>query len=115
MSGRRSPVPGCYCTACGTVQGLGPGGLVTCRECGKLGLRFYRTTPRRVTCPVDGCAFAGWEDGGVNDDLPAHRRRAHGHKLTCEWCRGTGLRRSRAKDAVDGHKPCRACNGEGVR
>lgn len=68
---------GFYCTKCGAVTRYLPAGLVTCWGCGGLGLRGYDRTPRRVSCPHEGCDFEGWDDGGVNDDLGRHHRRVH--------------------------------------
>jgi DNA-directed RNA polymerase subunit RPC12/RpoP len=68
---------GYYCSACGAITHRLPAGMVTCHQCGHLGLRGYDRRPRRVSCPVDGCNWIGWDDGGVNDDLGAHTRRDH--------------------------------------
>jgi hypothetical protein len=40
---------------------------------------------------------------------------AHGLLMQCEFCRGSGTRKSRAKDAVNGRVPCRMCEGRGKR
>lgn len=66
-----------YCRKCGAMTARLPVGMVTCQACGGLGLRGCTTRPRRVRCPKDGCAFTGWDDGGVNPDLPTHMRREH--------------------------------------
>lgn len=73
---RRAIGGGFYCSTCGAIHLSLPGGLVTCRRCGGLGLRGYDRTPRRLTCPVHP-AWRGWDDGGVNDDLGRHQRDAH--------------------------------------
>lgn len=65
---------GFYCSACGAVQGLGSGGIISCRNCGHLGLRGYSVLPRRVRCADPDCDWRGWDDGGVNDDLGRHER-----------------------------------------
>ena len=69
---------GYYCTECGACYSSPGWGLITCGRCGTIGLRGYNKRPRRVACPVEGCDFRGWDDGGVNDDLGRHNRRDHG-------------------------------------
>lgn len=74
---RRSVDRGWYCTGCGALYRTPGYGLINCQRCGHLGLRGFDRLPCRVTCPVVGCDFKGWDDGGVNDDLGRHRRKAH--------------------------------------
>lgn len=69
---------GWYCTECGALYSNPGSGLITCQRCGHMGLRGFNRPPKRVTCPEEGCDFAGWDDGGVNDDLGRHLRREHG-------------------------------------
>lgn len=66
-----------YCSNCGATYSSPGYGLITCQRCGHLGLRGCERKPVRVVCPVGGCDFTGWDDGGVNDDLGRHRRSAH--------------------------------------
>jgi hypothetical protein len=65
-----------YCADCGEIQPVGEG-FINCRHCGRLGLRGFNRRPIRVSCPQEGCHWTGWDDGGVNDELPGHLRREH--------------------------------------
>lgn len=97
---------GYYCTECGALYAHPGHGVITCGACGALGLRCFYRRPRRVSCAEPECAFSGWYDGGINDDLPGHLRRDHGLKVACEFCKATGKRRG---------KECRLCQGTGKR
>jgi hypothetical protein len=112
--GRARPRPrGWYCPECGDIQGI-PGGVVTCRKCGNLGLRaFDGHWPVRTACtaPVADCKWLGWTDG-VNDDLVTHLRREHGIAQPCEFCKGTGRKKLRRKAGVT-WADCRCCKGAG--
>lgn len=68
---------GFYCSDCGALYSKPGSGRITCGRCGASGLRMFRKIPKRVRCDVESCRFEGWDDGGVNDDLGQHRRRAH--------------------------------------
>ena len=125
---------GFYCSECGTMQHLGSG-LITCRRCGKIGLRGFADPPRRVVCPHEGCDWTGWDDGEVNDDLKVHLRREHDTRPEPEWRLtdrarvahlklGTGKRswsaacgqflRSQGRAATDDDKRCVRCS-RGIR
>ena len=67
---------GWYCPDCGARYSTLGHGLITCQRCGNLGLRGYARIPRRVNCP-EHPDWRGWDDGGINDDMPRHRRREH--------------------------------------
>lgn len=77
MSRRRRSAGGWYCTRCGATYATTGSGFITCQRCGSIGLRGFKRFPRRVSCDVPGCAFRGWDDGGVNDDLGIHKRIDH--------------------------------------
>lgn len=104
---------GYYCPECGRPQRLGSG-AITCAFCGGLGLRGYSRPPQRVRCDQPGCTWSGWNDG-INPDRVTHLRAAHGLPQECEWCKGSGRRKSRAKAATNGTIECHACGGEGRR
>lgn len=74
--GRPGMSGGWYCPDCGATYTQLPVGAVHCRRCNNLGLRGFDRRPKRVTCP-DHPDWRGWDDGGVNDDLPRHVRRDH--------------------------------------
>ena len=119
-----------YCSACGTVQTLGSGGVIHCHRCGRGGLRGFADRPRRVRCPEDDCDWFGWDDGEINDDLLRHLRHDHGTRPAPEWRvarrarvahlkRGTGTRswtaacgqylRSLGRAAEEGDRHCARC------
>jgi hypothetical protein len=109
--GKRLP-SGWYCPECGMTQAPGTG-VITCRNCGSLGLRgYHRIWPQRVSCKEPGCAWRGWLDG-VNPGMSDHLRTVHRIPQPCPGCKGTGLRRSKAKAAVAGRIACRQCRGAG--
>lgn len=72
---RRTVKRGWYCTDCGALYSNPGSGIITCQRCGALGLRGFERVPKRVRCSI--CDFTGWDDGGVNDDLPRHMRLEH--------------------------------------
>jgi hypothetical protein len=81
----RRSAGGWYCTDCGSCFSNPGSGLISCSVCGKLGLRgFHGRRPRRVNCPVEGCSFEGWDDGGINDDLGYHQRTSHKEPLPAD-------------------------------
>lgn len=90
---------GWYCSGCGALYKTLGYGAIHCQVCGKLGLRGFDRKPQRVTCPVDTCDFTGWDDGGVNDDLPAHLRREHSDRIEAIQSRPLGAL-SRSTDTV---------------
>jgi hypothetical protein len=67
---------GWYCPDCGTKYWHLPEGFVTCAGCGGIGLRGFEGHLRPAKCS-EHPSWQGWDDGGVNDDLGAHRRREH--------------------------------------
>lgn len=77
MGSRSRFAGGWYCTECGATYATPGSGLISCQRCGAIGLRGFRRYPRRIQCPISGCGFRGWDDGGVNDDLGEHARREH--------------------------------------
>ncbi len=77
MGDTRRVQHGFYCSSCGALYATLGSGLITCQRCGAIGLRGFRKRPMRVSCAVAGCSFTGWDDGGINNDLPQHLRLAH--------------------------------------
>jgi len=81
---------GWYCPKCGACYRTLGSGLIVCQKCGGAGLRGFDRPPMPTICPVTGCEWKGWDDGGINDDLGMHRRREHGEGRPVEMVAAKG-------------------------